>query len=166
MCQQKDVFQPPHRLQEEGSVCRDRLASEMGTAHPPWASLVRTKWPEQTVLRRERDGRKRGPGRHPILTFHLCSPRHPQTLRLLLSPSWPSLAARSARGSACLCQRHLCSCLSPHPHPAPAGSPCSDGALSPSTLVAWVWRPGVWGSGPAPACLLGAGRVPGPDRDT
>lgn len=140
-------------------MCRDRPGpQEMWHCPPSLASLVRTKWPEQTVLRREREGRERGgAGRHPIPTFHLCSPRHPQTLRLRLSPSWPSLAQLEAQPA---CARGTCvPVCPPTPTPPPAGSHAQMELVS-QHLGGVGLEARVWGSGPAPCMSPGCWQGP------
>lgn len=56
----KDVFLAAPTGCRKRAVCRDRPGPQETWHCPPsLASRVRTKWPEQTVLRQEREGREK-----------------------------------------------------------------------------------------------------------
>lgn len=131
----KDVFLAAPTGCRKRAVCRDRPGPR-GTAHPPWPpGSGPSGLSKQSSGRRERDGRKRGPWEAPHPHLPSLQPQAPPDPEAPAAPLL-GLARSLAGGSACLFQRHLCSCLSPHPHPAPRRLPCSDGACLPAP---W-WR--------------------------
>lgn len=147
-------------------MCRDRPGLPSETWHCPTLPglLVRTKWPEQTVLRREREGREKEGA--------LGGTPSPPSISAAPGTSDPeapavALALRAQLEAQPACARGTCvPVCPPHPLPFPPSlAPMLRWSLSPSTLVAWPEKAvRVWGPGLPPACLLGAGRVPGLTR--